>query len=659
MIKIKIKSFAKDTTLPSKEDEAAYMLGKSLQEELSSYPNAKGTIYIMTSIRIFGQKRNDIDMLIMGFVDGLTLRHIKTKNYGEVENLDIKSFICNVEIKSHTATSVKREGTNYIVSYSGVQHNASQQCNEAKYSLLGHLKDQLSINPFICDILWFNGLSKADLESMRGSELDNALYCGFNFKDLINVILQQAEVRSDAGRIKLDCFHNGENEHKYIVDLFSAERKPLGLTKQKFELLSQKNTDVEKLLQDVGHKLTIVTGRAGTGKTVQLLQLAFLLANEDNANRCLILTYNHALVSDIRRLIDYTPMPSRVDGRTVSIKTIHSFFHTLMKEIGVTTNKLNPSSRTYETDYNNVLMQLYDFVVESCNKEDIDALKDMAETTIDWDYILIDEAQDISDIEKKILLKVYGANRLVVADGVDQFMRTSHRQIWESGIDKSLVWKPKAMELERRQKANLVTFVNAFAKLTNLDWKVLPNNDLPGGEIKIYPKFKKPIYDSLQKNCQKNKCENYDILILQPPSLVTTDEDGNKYFAKAQIYEKNKIPIFDGINKHNRTTYPTKDQCRVYQYDSCRGLEGWCVVCVKFDELIQYKLNTCNLNDDEELGLDPDIAKRRNVFLWSLMPLTRPIDTLVITLSDTESEVGKILKTLADTYPDFIEWNIK
>ena len=262
MIKIKIKSFAKDTTLPSKEDEAAYMLGKSLQEELSSYPNAKGTIYIMTSIRIFGQKRNDIDMLIMGFVDGLTLRHIKTKNYGEVENLDIKSFICNVEIKSHTATSVKREGTNYIVSYSGVQHNASQQCNEAKYSLLGHLKDQLSINPFICDILWFNGLSKADLESMRGSELDNALYCGFNFKDLINVILQQAEVRSDAGRIKLDCFHNGENEHKYIVDLFSAERKPLGLTKQKFELLSQKNTDVEKLLQDVGHKLTIVTGRA-------------------------------------------------------------------------------------------------------------------------------------------------------------------------------------------------------------------------------------------------------------------------------------------------------------------------------------------------------------------------------------------------------------
>ena len=48
-----------------------------------------------------------------------------------------------------------------------------------------------------------------------------------------------------------------------------------------WNLTHQKNTDVEKLLTDAGNKLTIVTGRAGTGKTVQLLQLAFLLANED------------------------------------------------------------------------------------------------------------------------------------------------------------------------------------------------------------------------------------------------------------------------------------------------------------------------------------------------------------------------------------------
>ena len=657
MIKIQVKSFAKDNTLLSKEDEAANWLKENLQEELVGYPNAKGTIYIMTSIRIFGQSRNDIDMLIMGFIENLILKKVKTKNYGVVNELEIKSFICNVELKSHTATAVKREGTDYIVSYSGIPHNASQQCSEAKFSILRHLEDQLSIKPFICDVLWFNGLSKADIVSMRGSALDNGLHCGFNFIDLINVILLQANVKKETGKVKLDCFNNGEKEYHSIINLFSAERKPLGLTKQKFELLSQKDTDAYKLLQDAGNKLTIITGRAGTGKTVQLLQLAFLLAYEHYTNRCLILTYNHALVSDIRRLIDYTPMPSKVDGRTVSIITIHSFFHTIMKETGIVSKSLNPLNKTYDKEYNNALQELYKFIVKTCEKEDIETLKDMAETPIDWDYILIDEAQDFCDIEKKILIKIYGANRLIVADGVDQFMRTTHRQIWEKDIDRDLVKKVKPMELERRQKANLVSFVNAFAKLSNLDWKVRPNNNLPGGEIKIYPQFNNQIYKNLYQNCNNNNCENYDILILQPPTQVATDEKGNRYFKKAKTnIETAKIPIFDGINNHNRTTYPTKDQCRIYQYDSCRGLEGWCVVCADFDELIQYKLNTYKANEDE-LGLDPDIAKMRNVFLWALMPLTRPIDTLVITLSNTDSEVGKMLKKLADTYPDFIEWN--
>ena len=41
------------------------------------------------------------------------------------------------------------------------------------------------------------------------------------------------------------------------------------------------------------------------------------------------------------------------------------------------------------------------------------------------------------------------------------------------------------------------------------------------------------------------------------------------------------------------------------------------------------------------------------------MPLTRPVDTLIITLKDQNSEVGLMLKQLADVYSDFIEWNIE
>lgn len=657
MIKVQVKSFAKDKTLLSKEDDAAKKLQESLQEELKSYPNAKGNIYIMTSIRIFGQKRNDIDMLVMGFIDNLKIKNVKTKNYGEIESLDIKSFICNIELKSHPSSSVKREGPDYIVNYKGIPHNASQQCIEAKFSLYNHLYDQLNIKPFMCDVLWFNGLTKFDLTCMRGSSLDNALHNGFKLRDFINVILQQTNViKEGVNGYSLDCFNDGEKEYQSIVNLFTAERKPQGLTKQKFELLSQKSTDVEKLRVDAGNKLTIVTGRAGTGKTVQLLQLAFLLANENYANRCIILTYNNALVSDIKRLIDYTPMPSKVDGRTVSIKTIHSFFHTLMNEVGISTAKLNPSSNTYDTDYNEALKQLYDFIVEECKKEDIDALKDMAESTVDWDYVLIDEAQDFADLEKNILFKIYGPNRLIVADGVDQFMRNGNRQLWERGIKEGLVRKPKAMELERRQKSNLVTFVNAFAQLAKIDWEVKANDELAGGKIKIYSHYTDAIHKELCKCCKNNGCENYDILILEPSCMIVKDGNG-VHFKSANAYDQVGIKLYDGTNYSNRTTYPTKDECRLYQYHSCRGLEGWCVVCDGLDLLYKHLIDNWKPTGDE-LGMDVEKMKKRYALLWMMMPLTRPIDTLIITLKDPKSKIGKMLKQLSDTFTDFVEWNI-
>lgn len=657
MIKVIFESLTKDPILISKEDEAARLLQENLRKDVLLYPEVKGTIYIMTNIRIFGQKRNDLDMIIMGFFDNLVMRNVKSRNANTIEELRVKSFICNIEIKSHPSGKVVHEGMDYFVFYSGVRHNASRQCYEAKFSLRNHLVDQLGVNPYICDVLWFNALSKADLSQMRGGVQDNALYSCFNFKDLIEVILQQAPVSRDAvGDFFLDLFSKGEDEYRNIVKLFTEERKPKGLTKLKFEMISQQDTGVDKLLPGVGKMLTVITGRAGTGKTIQLLQLAFRLAGGEKTNRCLLLTYNHALVSDIQRLIDYTPIPSKVDGRTVSIKTIHSFFHSLMKEFGIKgVERLSPTEPEYEELYERLIQDLYSFVVEECRIEDVETLKDMTETFIDWDYLLIDEGQDFSDIEKKILFKIYGPQRLIVADGFDQFMRSGLRQEWDHGVEKNLLHKPRPMILERRQKVNLVTFVNAFAKLVGLEWSVRPNVNLPGGEIKILPNFRKSTFDALQDNCLRNGCENYDILILEPPTQVSIDMKGNRYFSKADLYRGLAIPLFDGINTQNRTTYPTKDQCRVYQYDSCRGLEGWCVVCADFDELVKYKMKY--MADENTLGLDRQKAIERSVYLWLLMPLTRPIDTLVITLTDEDSAIGKILKQLADTYHDFVQWN--
>lgn len=654
--------FAIDKTKLSDEAEAAEDLVIRFKEELKKYPKASGNIYVFSNLSMFAQKRRDIDLLIIGFVKDLSLHgkfQGKTKDGTQhlIEELDINSFIFNVEIKAHSKIDLR--GTDYWVEYAttNTEEDVTVQAFETMNSLRNHLDANCGINPFICDMIWFRSIKRIALDQKRNNVPDNALPNIFSFKEMISTALFRANVKFYHGAYHLDTFSGGEKDVERIKKLFGSKREIRGLTKDKFELISHNSVDVNKIVSDAGNKLTIISGRAGTGKTIQLLQIAFKLASEDNNYRCLMLTYNRALVSDIQRLIDYTPMPSKVDGRTVSIRTIDSFFQSLMRETGVIQKYLNPSSYNYNELYTQELKELYRFICEKCDETDIEFLKDVSDQKIDWDFILIDEAQDFSDLEKSILFKIYGPKRLLVADGIDQFMRGNTKQVWEQGLKEEEVRKPKTLDLERRQKASIVRFVNAYAKLAKIDWEVRPNEDLPGGTIKIYPEYTTDIHIDLKKNCKNNNCENYDILILVPPSMVVHEGD-DSHFKYAHLYEEYNISIFDGTCNHNRTLYPTKDQCRLFQYHSCRGLEGWCVVCQNFDELIKYQMDNYVLPEDY-LGFDKDLIKKRNVLLWSLIPLTRPVDTLIITLSDPNSEVGKMLKELADTYKDSVEWHIK
>ena len=656
MILIKTKACSRESD-GSHEEEASVRLKDLFEREFNAYTDVNGTIYILHSVRIFGQKRDDIDILVIGFFENLELNNVYTKNKGTVDKLHILSFISNIELKSQPHNKITVEGNEYLVKYKNKNHpsSISCQCREAKFSLVNYLQEQLGFKSHICDILWLDNLTEDQLEAKR-RQPDNALPVSFSFRKFIDTILLQSGVYSKDNKYILNTFNDGVGRINEVIDLFSKVRKPEGLTKQKFELLSQQNTEIEEIVKTVGKKLTILTGRAGTGKTMQLLQIAFKLAGYESSNRCLILTYNNALVSDIKRLIDYTPMPTKVDGRTVSIQTIHSFFHNIFEDFDILKGKLSPLQGDYDKLYDLCHNKLFKMLESLCKQHNVQAIKDIPDAPVDWDYILIDEAQDFSDYEKLNLFKLYSPNRMVIADGVDQFVRNTVRQEWDRGLVH--IEKPAAMTLERRQKVSLVRFINAFARRVNLDWYVKENDNLTGGIVRIIPQFKGKVYNELKRNCKENGCEKYDILILQPPTQVAIDNNGNRFFAKAEAYINAGIPIFDGIDTRKRNTYPTKDQCRVYQYDSCRGLEGWCVICLDFDDLISYKYNTYK-NDDYELGFDPEANRKRYTYLWSLIPLTRAVDTLIITLRDPNSEIGVILKEIAEKHSDYVIWEIE
>ena len=670
MIKIELINCAVDPTSKKPEMSAALEMKERFEEDFAKYPNVSGKLYILHSVSIFGYKIRDIDLLLIGAFRNFDYRNkLTTKNYGEVKGLNIDSFICNIELKDMDSVTDKegnpslwKKGTAYIYKYKNSgEKNITEQAFDQKNEFRQYMKDVLNISPYMCDLIWFRALSRDQLSVIRGPEKDNALAAGFSFKDLLDKLLLEMNVTKDYDSYHLNGFYAKEETIPQLCNFLCENREAKGLTKKKFELLSQGFIDMDNLKKGVGDKLTIMSGRAGTGKTIQLLQLAFRLADSSNDKRCLILTYNNALVCDIRRLIDFTDIPIELDGRTVSIQTVDSFFIQLMVMFEIIEKgSLMPLSKDYNQKFDEALQKFYDTFVKDLENEGVSTLKDLVDSRIDWDYIMIDEGQDWPDLHKNVIFKLYGPQRIVAADGIDQFMMSTNRQQWTRGLDKNKYTQKKEMEVNLRQKTNLVEFINVFSSELNLGWKTKKNKDLNGGQIEVYSKYNNTIHEEIVEHCKRSMCENYDILILVPPSMVTINDDGESHFYKINEYKRAGIDVFDGTNFSNRHRYPTKDMARLYQYDSCRGLEGWVTVCCQLDELIKYKIDTTDRNVIKDMyqGFDVEQAVKKFVYLWTLMPLTRAVDRLIITLKDPNSEIGIILKNLSKSF-DYIKWNIE
>jgi hypothetical protein len=280
-----------------------------------------------------------------------------------------------------------------------------------------------------------------------------------------------------------------------------------------------------------------------------------------------------------------------------------------------------------------------------------------------WDYLLVDEAQDWDDDERKVLFRIFGAEKIIIADGRDQLVRSHQPCNWTKGI-KAFQKRPEQKSL--RQTRNLVQFVNSYAQTFGLNWQLEPSEELLGGKVIVLPNM----LDFKALRAEHARCiasgnRAYEMMFLVPPSLV--DRTGDDHcFKSTTEFALAGFPVWDGTSKDLRSSYPTNlDQHRVLQYDSCRGLEAWVTVCVALDDFVRYKTSTFDAEEQRQVvrADEPqlfqestDEMRQRFVYLWSLIPLTRAIDTLVITLKNPQSEYSQKLKQCCLANRDFAEW---
>ena len=655
MISIKLLNHVLDSNIP--ECSAALFLKDILKESIPISVN--GDISIAYGLTLSGQEVRDIDILVVGQLDNYIIPDYYTNNSQYAKKpLKVNSFCIAIELKEQPAHRIKFQGTHVLVDYQGQLKDATAQNEKQRYSLLNYISNACGYKPIVTNVLWLKSLEKKQLCDMTRYNPVGALPAEFSFRDLVDCILFQGlspYYNQDDKCYHLSYSFNGENLLDDIKNkIFTPSTPSVGLTRKKLDLLAQKKAQKNLEQMKIGQELTIFKGRAGTGKTIRLIEAALQLANNETGKRCLLLTYNHALVSDIRRLLHFMNIPDDIDSYTVQIQTLHSFFMNLMNSI-MGTDKQSLYYGIFDDNYKKKVGELCEYISLLMNDKDINTLKEDYESAIDWDYILIDEAQDWTDDEKNVLFKIYGPQSIIVADGVDQFIRSSNKQSWGRNIQGVRVEEQKN---GLRQKENVAKFVNAFAEEMGLTWNVKPNNSLRGGEVIIRKNYDIRIHHQLSDYCHSeySNCENYDMLFLVPPQMV--GHEGNKsFFKNLNIWKENGIHVFDGTNDALREQYSIDlNDCRLYQYESCRGLEGWITVCLQLDQLVALKYKEAkNLLPNDTLALEsPEERQRKYAYLWSLMPLTRAIDTLVITIKNTSSDVAKHLLKVAQQYPDFV-----
>lgn len=659
------------------EYKAAQQLKSFFAKGLNA--NASGHIVLLAGATLFGQATKDVDIIAYGNVTGLKLKLRFRNEAGNLISGDVfvNNFCFCFETKRHAARDVVLDGLVLKVRYNGKLHDVTHQSEKQKYSLKRFIEERTNREaPYICNFIWLTEMSQESLLNLvgrdeRASTRHNYLPSHFSLSWLFQ--LAAVQKRPSPVRNKdyfvCNCVNRNDNFHDFdlcsALSLFTEVRQGVGdLTRKKLEKISQRLIGEQNYAEAIGKELLVVSGRAGTGKTIKLLRLAYDLAL-NHGKRCLILTYNLALVSDIKRLLALSRMPDDVDSHSVNIQTLHKFFYELA--IGFGLGQESPKGVKFIPDfmkkYETYLGDMADYVAAGLIEDkDIQDMMKTRHEEVAWDFVLIDEAQDWKPNEKDLLYRIFGYCKVIIADGVDQMVRSQVHCNWTHNVPHRKTHERRCL----RQKRNLVHFVNAYAEEFNLGWELDPIEDYEGGKVVIACSVMPyPIFTRELDSCRTFGNRAYEMMFLTPPSLVRRDgpldDHGrpSRFFGPTDEFAAHGFSIWDGTRKDLRSDYPTDvNQHRVLQYDSCRGLEAWTVVCLELDEFIRYKTATYEDVTDESTLFQEDVSERKHkyVHLWSLIPLTRAIDTVVITLRNGNNEYGQRLRVLAKAMPDFVEW---
>ena len=646
----------------SPEHRTALKIAKILQEY---WPGIKDSnpedelIKIAANVKLANYAVSDIDIVIAAKLKPsryiISKRVLFDKDGKRVNNAKIlvRSFIAAIEVKDQSESGLEISAGNVNVRYQDGWKSATDQNDKQKYALRKYCQHVSLADPWIYRCLNLEGIQ--DLPSNRGRQMPEAATVSsvFNAPTLLSAMISENTLKKTSNGYIMSSGSSGIIERVLDAGLFNP-LVPSALDRKSMDRIASRPDEARKLAEILGEKRLHLRGEGGTGKTVLLAQIAHE-AYKFHEKRCLFLTYNVALAADLQRLLSLMNIPSSSEEGGVDVRTVMSFTYSWLHKLGVTKTDEISEFENYEKQCEELKKYFDEGVL---GQTDIKNVKEENSEQFHYDAILVDEAQDWPQGEADVLMRLYGEEKVSLADGMSQLIRGS-RTNWKPTISDNLPEVKKAFHECLRMKKNLGIFANAVAERADLNWSIQPNSQAAGGRVIIStsPFHQLPdLHNELLEKSAKVGNSPIDSLYCVAPSSIRTV--GNRTCSElSTALKKAGHNVWDGTDPELRRDFPrSQNDHRIIQYDSCRGLEGWTVVLDAFDEFwsLRYDLALSQGHRPDNLIDDKEWASQK-AWQWAMIPITRPIDTLVITLNDETSTAGKLLLAVSNYLEDFVE----
>lgn len=640
------------------EYSAAISLAEAFEKMwpgVTNSPIHQDHVRIASGVKISGYRVSDLDIVICGvfkrerrFIPNKPINDLSGKTI-EREPVTVQNFLIAIEVKDHAEENVQLIGDKISVKYtkggSSVWKSATDQNIDQVHSLHSYIKD-LGHDAYIHRCLYMRNINNVSMGSLLCSH--------FNGIDFLTAIAKTSKVSLFSSGYSLSSGTNSELNLIINAPIFK-KITPSALDRKKMDMIVNLSPESSKLFDLLGTKTILLRGHGGTGKTIMFLQVAWK-SYETNAKRNLVLTYNLALAADIKRSLALLNIPSDSGISGISVETVMSFICKWFKALNLSV-KDESSYEDYEDNCKDALEMIK---AKALTTDDIDLIIANQPDRFNFDNIFIDEAQDWPQAEADLLKALYRDRAFCLADGIDQLVRGSKTN-WLFDIkadNQQIINLNKCL----RMKRNLAVFANEVAIKGNYKWSVMPNDLAGGGKIIISSKsyFSNiDMHEQLVKEAKEKGNSEIDFLFCVPSKDISTF-NGKKVSKIENELIKKGCEVWNGVDEISRKDFPrSKSQYRVIHYASCRGLEGWTVVLDAADNFWDecYRARLAEETNESNIDLydDADIIAKRYAWQRIIVALTRPIDTLVITLDNLNSEFSKILSEIARANPDFIE----